>query len=339
MDVSFECAAEPVTAPKAVSDLFARGVQALFRNFNAGRGVPNAVGIAALCDEEKFVRAVRHLTDAIYAARGEDHVVDASPSNAEVLDLIASVYPGGSVAPASVAPLVAPIFVVGVPRSGTTWVENMLLAHPALDGPRVETSLFVSLQALWNNAVVRAWIPEAELALAIRGFVSELLAPWGPLPGRRLVEKTPLHAEHMPLIAAVFPDASFISVHRDGRDVVQSLLEMESGTDDVVVAATRWSEITREVSATLPALARARDLRYESLLDDPVGALTELFAWLDLPCDDDVLAEVGRRAGERVSQYNTTGDVGAGKWQKLSRKQLRAVYKHAGDRLAELGYT
>jgi hypothetical protein len=334
VQVSFDSAADSVTAPKVVTDLFRRGVQALFRNFDAGRGVPNPAGISALCDEKSFVRALRHLTDDIYAASGHEHVCDASPSNAEVRALIDRVYSAPASARFDGADLDAPIFVVGVPRSGTTWVENMLLAHPQLDGPRVETSLFVSLQPLWNNDALREWIAPDALAVAIRRFVSELLAGYGP----RLVEKTPLHAEHMALIAAVFPDAAFISVHRDGRDVVQSLLQMESATNDVEVAATRWAEITREVSATLPTLPKARDLRYESLLADPVGAIGELFAWLDLGVDDALLAEVGRRATERVSQYNTTGDVGPGKWKTLSRKQLRVIDRCAGDRLVELGY-
>jgi hypothetical protein len=338
VQVFFGSGADSGTAPKVVTDLFRWGVRALFRNFEAERGDRDAAGISALCDEPTFVRAVRALTDEIYAAGGADVVVDVSPSNDEVRDLIARVYPDEDVAPAP-APvaLVAPVFIVGVPRSGTTWVENMLLAHPALAGPQVETFLFVSLQPLWNNAALRSWIAQDALAVAIRRFVSSLLAAYAP--PARLVEKTPLHGEHMPLIEAVFPDASFISVHRDGRDVVQSLLELDAApTDDVVVAATRWSEITREISATLPTLRRARDVRYESLLADPVGGVAELLTWLGLPTDDAVLAEVARRAGERVSQYNTTGDVGTGKWRTMSRQQIRAVYRHAGARLVELGY-
>ncbi|HVT76905.1 MAG TPA: sulfotransferase [Acidimicrobiales bacterium] len=334
MEVVFAGRGDSVTAPKVAGDLFRRGVQALFRNFNAGRGHPRPAGLAGVCDEAAFIGAVRGLTDAIYAATGSRAVEDVSPGNAEVRALIEAVYADDVVAPAPTT-LVAPVFVVGVPRSGTTWVANMLRAHPALDGPDVETALFVSLQPLWNNAALRDWISDDALARAIRGFVSTVLAPWGP----RVVEKTPLHAEHLPLIATVFPDASIVSVHRDGRDVVRSLLEMEAGTDDVVVAATRWSEITREVSAALPSLAHACDLRYESLLADPVAGVVDLFAWLGLAVDDDVRATVARRAGERVSQYNTTGEVGAGKWRSLSRKQLRAVYRHAGDRLDELGYT
>ena len=330
MEVSFDASVDSGTVPKVVNDLFSRGVQALFRNFDAGQGHAAPAGLSAVCDEATFVSALRRLTDDIYAASGADHVVDASPGNAAVADLIARVYAPGVRAAGDVDDLVAPVFVVGVPRSGTTWVENMLLAHPALDGPRVETAVFVSLRQLWNNDALSHDV----VGLAIRRFVNTLLAPWGP----RVVEKTPLHAEHLSLITNVFPDASIISVHRDGRDVVQSLLEMEAGTDDVVVAATRWSEITREVSRVLPSLPRARDLRYESMLDDPVGAIADLFAWLGLSADDEVMAEVRRRAGERVSQYNTTGEVGAGKWRSLSRRQLRAVYRHAGDRLEELGY-
>ncbi len=40
----------------------------------------------------------------------------------------------------------------------------------------------------------------------------------------------------------------------------------------------------------------------------------------------------------RVSQYNTTGDVGPGKWRTLSARDLRTVYRYAGDRLVETGY-
>ncbi|MEY2471903.1 MAG: hypothetical protein QOK28_1232 [Actinomycetota bacterium] len=334
MQVSFDGSADSVTVPKVVSDLFSHGVLALFRNYEAGRGHSDPAGISALCDEETFLGAVRGLTDEIYAAAGTERVIDASPGNAAVEDLIARVYGATPPRGAQTPRLVAPVFVVGVPRSGTTWVQNMLLAHPQLDGPRVETAVFVSLQPLWNNAALREWISRDALAAAMRGFVATLFADYGP----RLVEKTPLHGEHLELINAVCPDASVISVHRDGRDVVRSLLEMESGTDDVVVAATRWAEITRDISAALSSLPHARDMRYESMLDDPVGAISDVFEWLGLPVDDTITAEVRRRAEERVSQYNTTGDVGPGKWRTLSRRQLRVVYRHAGDRLEELGY-
>jgi hypothetical protein len=363
-------ARDDVAVPAGPSDLFGRGVKALFRNFRAGQGVDN--GIAALADEPDFVRAVRRLTDAVYAAamarHGAPRIVDSSPSNESVVELIRTVYPDAPIlsddasaqawAAAPIVPLpapvenpprlTAPVFIVGVPRSGTTWLENMLLAHPGLAGPVAETSLFISLRVLRDNARRAAgeglagWIGESDLVAAIRAFVEDLALTWldrEQRPGARFLEKTPLHAEHLGLIDEVFPDAYVISIHRDGRDVVRSVVEMRhSATHDPAVAAKRWSEITRNVAATVAASPRARDLRYEAMLEDPVPAVVDLLTWLGLMADTGVRAEIARRAGERVSQYNTTGDVGSGKWSAMPAGAIRAVYRHAGDRLVELGY-
>jgi hypothetical protein len=347
-------------------DLFGRGIQALFRNFLAGRDVNN--GIAGLTDEAGFLRAVRRLTDSIYAHTGAARILDVSPMNPGVIDRIAAVYPDAALirTPADadvvarqwaepaeppaplpeVKPLAGPpIFIVGVPRSATTWVENMLLAHPAIAGPEVETSVFLSLRALRDNVRrpdgVSTFISETDFVVALRGFVAGLFGEWLDAVGRRearFLEKTPLHAEHLPLIAEVFPDAAIIGIHRDGRDVVRSLLEMDAATNDVVVAAKAWTDITRAVSAAVATMPNARDERYEAMLRDPVSSVIELLRWLGLDVDAATTEEVQRRSGERVSQYNTTGDVGPGKWASLSARELREVYRHAGARLVELGY-
>ncbi len=365
-------AAPHVAVPATPSDLFGRGLHSLFRNYLVTRGVSG--GIAALCDDAAFLRAIRRLADRVYASalarHGASRIVDASPSNTEAADVIRAVYPDAPTlrsrsdaaaladawsAPAGPVPALAPaapvdlapIFVVGMPRSGTTWVEHMLCAHPAIDGPGSETAIFVSLRALANNAArpadegIAGWIDEEEMFAAMREFVEGLFAHYLQTTGSAassFLEKTPLHAEHLDLIHSVFPGAPVISVYRDGRDVVRSLLEMESATDDVVVAASRWTEITATTAAALRTLPRARDERYETLLADPVGSVADLLSWLGLPPDPATLAELGRRATERVSQYNTTGDVGSGKWRSLSARNLRAVHRHAGERLVDMGY-
>ncbi len=357
----------PKPHPAFAGGLFGRGVQALFRNYLAGREVGN--GIAALCDDRVFLQSVRRLTDTVYAAAlarlGTDRIVDASLTNTRVIEVIRAVYPEAPilrsatdwgdpiVAPRSAAAAdgprlsAPPVFIVGVPRSGTTWLEQMLMAHPAIDGPGRETSIFVSLRALRDNIArpesesLAAWIEPAELVAAMRVFVDGLFAHHLSTKGSSapvFLEKTPMHAEHFRLISEVFPDAAIISIHRDGRDVVRSVLEMEAAIDSATLTASRWTEITRAVSQEFPHLPKARDERYEDLLRDPVASVSDLLAWLGLPVTDDVLAELSARVGVRVSQYNTTGDVGSGKWRSLSARDLRAVYRFAGDRLVETGY-
>jgi hypothetical protein len=357
-------------AAVVAADLFGRGLHALARNYFRTRNLTG--GIAALCDDDAFLRALRRLADDIYTSvlerTGQPFVIDASPSNGEVVELIRAVYPEATIGSTALsddaAPsatfhvsvahvgdehaesrLVAPIFVVGVPRSGTTWVEHMLRAHPAIGGPASETVIFVALQPLRAN-VARAdglgqWISQERAVAAMRTFVGGLFAGFlrehAP-HATRFLEKTPLHCEHLALINEVFPDAAIVAVQRDGRDVVRSLLEMEFATDDVVVAASRWAELTAAIEQQVVTLPLAREERYERLLDNPLDRVEQLMTWLRLDVDDEVRAEIARRASERVAQFNTTGEVGSGKWRLLSEREQRAVYRHAGERLVAMGY-
>jgi hypothetical protein len=360
--VGFSTVAGAPESDKSVrGDLFGRGVQVLFRNYLAGREVGG--GLAALADDDRFLRGVRRLTDTVYASAmdrlGVDRIVDVSPGNARVIEVIRAVYPdafdelgtSGAATGHQAYPVrelgAPPIFVVGVPRSGTTWLQHMLKAHPAIDGPEQETSIFLSLRALHDNigrpaAVgVAGLIERPAFIAALREFAGSLFADYLTATdsgASRFLEKTPLHAEHLALMADLFPEASIVSIHRDGRDVVRSLLEMDAATDDVVAAATIWADITARVEAAVPSLRHARDERYEDLLEEPVGRVAELLEWLGLAADDEVRERIARRASERVSQYNTTGDVGTGKWRALPARTRRAVYHHAGDRLLSMGY-
>lgn len=234
-----------------------------------------------------------------------------------------------------------PIFVVGCPRSGTTWLRHLLLAHPAIAGPENETAIFIALRGLFDNPGVTECVERKELVAIVRRFARELFADYlaAHAPhATRFIEKTPLHARHLDLIGEIFPEAYIVSIHRDGRDVVRSLLELDVGTDDAAVAAQAWVDVTRAVENFIRRFPRVRDERYEAWLVDPVVGAVDLLAWLGLPPDGAVVEELRRRAPERVSQYNTTGDVGPGKWRQLSTRDLRTVISVAGDRLLELGY-
>ena len=95
------------------------------------------------------------------------------------------------------------------------------------------------------------------------------------------------------------------------------------------------TELVEHYAATHPL---ARDEEYEQLLADPVVGTVNLLQWLGETPGPAVIDAIKARAATRVSQYNTTGDVGSGKWRELPAADLRTINRIAGKRLAAMGY-
>lgn len=239
------------------------------------------------------------------------------------------------------------ILIVGVHRSGTTWLQQLLLGHPRVGGlERTETWLFHALVDLWSNVRglgeprLDTYMSPAEGMRALRSFCDRAIE--GVLSEKptsdHFLERTPRHSWHLDLVADLYPDAWVIHIIRDGRHVVQSALDLEFGASDLRGAARFWRETIEVVRRDSVLFDRYRELRYEALVRDPVAETVTLLEWIGLDVDDDARDEITRRAGERVSQWNITGPVGAGNRSRLTDAELRVVYQEAGSMLAELGY-
>ena len=140
----------------------------------------------------------------------------------------------GSLAPRSLPPaLLNPVFVVGAPRSGTTWVQRLLTAHPRIVGG-TESHLFNALSLLIPGnedrrddrrlVGLRCYFTEARRIEIMTALWLEAMTPLvAEKPGATvLVEKTPDHAHHMKRILRVLPAARFVHVVRDSRAVIVS---------------------------------------------------------------------------------------------------------------------
>jgi hypothetical protein len=162
----------------------------------------------------------------------------------------------------------------------------------------------------------------------------------------RCGNKTPRHVIYIPQLARMFPEARFIHIVRDGRDVGLSLLDVDDDMPDLHAAARFWRDRVTKARADGETLGTARyiEVRYEDLLDDPEGELRRLCSFVDLPYDEAML-----RYYERIP----TMVIGAGEHRKLSKpptKGLRdwrtvlsadeavAFDAIAGDALASFGY-
>lgn len=343
--------------------IFELGLPQLIGNHALSR----AGGLGCLAGYDDFLAAVRALSDDLLDPGRPGWVIEQVPSG-EPAEVARAVLPDAVVVdgrdPLAVAAVVdtpAPaggpgpddppdltdrlILVVGSPRSGTTWLEQLLLAHPQTGGvEEAETWLFRGTSHLWANhrgAGDLAAVADADrLAAAIRGFSARLLG--GALarqPGARwFVEKTPGHVHHLREINASWPDAWVVHLLRDGRDVARSGAEMVHGPDDIGECAVAWAAAVAAARRDGPELSRFREIRYEDVVADPVGVAADLLTWAGLDVDDEARARIAAAGQRRVSQYNTTGPVGVGKWHTLAPAELRIVLAAAGDALVATGY-
>jgi protein-tyrosine sulfotransferase len=255
-----------------------------------------------------------------------------------------------------------PIVIGGSPRSGTTLLRRLLDAHPRIVCG-AETGIFLPgrppVDAIAWGYDVR---PEALWQLVRRSpsqaaFIEAFFRSHGAKVGKpRWSEKTPLNVAHLPWIWEHFPEARFVHVIRDGRDVVCSMRTHPDRrfVDGKPVTVPRPPEpvdslIRRWVTSTGQGMAHRRDpryreVRYEELVERPREVITELLTWLGESFEESILSERegSAEAGRRGAEWDARAPIqssSVGRWRTdLSPEDLDAVRRVATVRLVELGY-
>ena len=117
-----------------------------------------------------------------------------------------------------------PIFILGAPRSGTTFLFHLLRESRSLgslpgEGHNVWRAFHHPRYGGWRSDAVGP----GEVKFGERRFVQAYFRAWiGP---RRLVEKTPENSLRMDYLLDLFPDAHFVVIHRHPLDVIHSLIQ------------------------------------------------------------------------------------------------------------------
>jgi hypothetical protein len=240
------------------------------------------------------------------------------------------------------------VFVVGSPRSGTTFTGSALGSLPG----------FVDLDEVqpWKAAIpTLLGRPEDEIGRRLRRILDRVRR-LGLAGGLRGVEQTPETSFVLPAVLRAYPHATAVHVVRDGRDVATSLLErgwlsaQRTGADDAGLAfgahARFWVESGREeqfaavtdatraawawrryVTAAGSAPERTVEVRYEQLVSDPAAAAAP------------VAASLGVDAGLVTDAFARAHETSAGRWRRdLTAEQLADVEREAGAQLVALGY-
>jgi hypothetical protein len=212
-------------------------------------------------------------------------------------------------------------FFVGCGRSGTTLLRAMFNAHPDMAVP--DEVAFIIRYSRPHRAVEYGWprrfeatrcanlivadssfrrwpLTEADARDALRDpaptsfpdAIRRLYGRIAALAGKtRYADKTPMHVLHLRRLGRMFPEARFVHVVRDGRDVALSYATTAWGPRTVEQAAVRWRRSVQRGRHDGRRLgpARYREVRYEALVADPESELRGLCEFLRLEWDDAML--------------------------------------------------
>lgn len=266
-------------------------------------------------------------------------------------------------------------FVAGLPRSGTTWLQQMLNAHPELlclgESHFVNDMVPGLYNLLWNftksrSNADRTWAPgvvgpnaDQMMPVLRMAFAALAVANLGDRDLTRLRavgEKNPDNLYHAERIWRVFPQARIVHIIRDPRDGAVSgfarfraRLPKEMTRPDYVGRYSKdWAsriETARGVAKDRPYM----EIRYEDLHADTPNRAAEIFRFIgvsDAPADVAVATEAssferlsgGRKQGEvdPASHYRR-GEV-EGWRDELTEEEVQAAERNAGKMMASLGY-
>jgi Sulfotransferase family len=280
------------------------------------------------------------------------------------------------------------VWMFGSPRTGSTWVMRLLADAPGVgfvDEPYVPLHLVPMSHVVEggeyfehglraddpNYFFSRRYMPElrGELReLILKGFHRQLIE-LGQEPDelRWVVLKEPNGSHAADTAMSLFPESRMIFLIRDGRDVIDSLIDAMMGEDSwwrrkrpsegekisgdriafIRHNARLWTTRTRSTERAYEMTAPERRMRvgYEELLADTQPLLEEMLRWLDLdPQPEQVRSIVDRRAFAAIPEDQKgpgkrARSASPGQWrERLAPAEVEIVESAMGEKLRELGY-
>src|SRR5687767_2872197 len=214
------------------------------------------------------------------------------------------------------------------------------------------------LRAAWNHPRVQLWglrgePPSVPTGLngmdAFRFAVSAPFVAYAEREGKaRWGDKTPAYIGHVDPLAAIWPDARFVVLVRDGRDVALSVMDVPFGPNNAWAAARSWATAIRqgqEAAERYPG--RVHTLRYEDLVTNPAETVAAICDFVGLDYSDDMLAieqtdrskVVADQSAWFTNVWSGITTAAVGKWRtELTARQIEVFESVAGDELRALGY-
>ena len=272
----------------------------------------------------------------------------------------------------------APVFIVGCPRSGTSFLYHLLLSAGGFAEFRTQMNVFDVLEPIYGDLgnrknkqrMMKDWLQskafrvsgldaaeiEAKIMAECHGagdFLRIVMEEVARKQGvERWADSTPTNVPHMFRIMREFPDARIVHIIRDGRDVALSLDKREwsrplpwEKNKSLLAAGLYWEWIVKKGRKNGTELGPGyMEVRYEQLVSEPREALAKLATFLghDLDYDRIQRASVGSVKNPLTSFKEDLKEgkfSPVGRWKdKFPPEELAQFESLVGEYLQELGY-
>lgn len=273
-------------------------------------------------------------------------------------------------------------FVCGAAKSGTTWLQRLLDAHPQVvcsgEGHFIGKLALpmVRMRDHYNEVLAQAAdvvyegkpyhlkLDDRDLVPHIRSLIVTLMQKRLKPGARAIGDKTTRYYDFLDQLKILFPDARFLHIVRDPRDVAVSLLyqRMRNGHSDALVigsaarrdmvfnAMRNWLEAIQKFdrfSAAHPG--HCLEVRYEDLSTEPRPVMRAAFDLLGVTATNQVIDEVvasasfeswsGRSPGQEDAQsFHRKGIVGDWK-TALDRDEIDEINAVCGALMSQMDYS
>jgi Flp pilus assembly protein TadD len=241
-----------------------------------------------------------------------------------------------------------PVFIVGMPRSGTTLLQQIIAQHPSVSSAGELTDLGRLINKQFGDActirlrdtlpsINNRWIQSAageylDILEARAAFCKS--SKTGPASNsvRYIIDKMPDNYLNVGFIHLLFPNAVIISCLRDPRDVCLSCFCQAFSSDRLQLVTSNWTylasvyrQYSRLMNHWMTVLPNhVYPVVYENLLDNPQHQIQQLLDFLNLEWDDNCLnfhrgssqAKTASAAQVRKPLYQSSRN----KWQHYEKQ-------------------
>ena len=190
-----------------------------------------------------------------------------------------------------------PLFIVGLPRSGTTLVDRILSSHSAISS-RGETSDFVmALVKQAGKVKGKAELVQRSTTLDFTNLGRAYCANLADTGRERQIDKTPVNFLYLGLIVAALPNARIIHLRRNPMDACYAMYKtlfrmaypFSYDLGDLVRYWVGYDRLMRHWRRLLPG-SQFIEIAYEDLVADQEGVSRQLIEFVGLPWQDECLA-------------------------------------------------